>query len=95
MAATQPAPDRLLTLSEPDAVLNPDQWDPCRPTGPVKRLMSASFTRRRSGISPAPSRFGWRVCIETTLGSGTRKENGDREREEDDRHPKRQVLLLL
>src|SRR3712207_97517 len=36
------------------------------------RMRSASFTSRRSGISPVPSRFGWRVCMETTSGSGTR-----------------------
>jgi hypothetical protein len=36
------------------------------------RIRSASLTSRRSGISPAPSRLGWRVCIETTSGSGTR-----------------------
>src|SRR3954451_8139422 len=37
------------------------------------RIRRASFTSRRSGISPAPSRFGWRVCMETTSGSGTRR----------------------
>ncbi|WP_369800000.1 hypothetical protein [Modestobacter sp. Leaf380] len=36
------------------------------------RIRSAFFTRRRSGVSPAPSRLGWRVCIATTSGSGTR-----------------------
>ena len=36
------------------------------------RIRSASFTSRRSGISPAPSRLGWRVCIATTSGNGTR-----------------------
>ena len=36
------------------------------------RIRSASLTRRRSGISPVPSRLGWRVCIATTSGSGTR-----------------------
>lgn len=34
-------------------------------------MRSASLTRRRSGISPAPSRLGCRVCIETTSGNGT------------------------
>ncbi len=37
------------------------------------RIRSASLTNRRSGISPAPSRLGWRVCIATTSGSGTRR----------------------
>ena len=32
-------------------------------------MRSASLTSRRSGISPAPSRFGWRVCMETTSGA--------------------------
>ena len=36
------------------------------------RIRSASLTSRRSGISPAPSRLGWRVCMATTSGSGTR-----------------------
>ena len=35
------------------------------------RIRSASLTRRRSGISPVPSRFGCRVCIATTSGSRT------------------------
>ncbi len=35
------------------------------------RIRSASFTRRRSLISPVPSRLGWRHCIATTSGSGT------------------------
>ena len=32
------------------------------------RIRSASFTSRRSRISPWPSRFGWRVCMATTSG---------------------------
>ena len=36
------------------------------------RIRSASFTSRRSGVSPAPSRLGKRVCIATMSGSGTR-----------------------
>src|SRR3954447_11152162 len=36
------------------------------------RIRSASLTSRRSGISPVPSRFAWRVCMATTSGSGTR-----------------------
>jgi hypothetical protein len=35
-------------------------------------MRSASLTSRRSGISPAPSRLGWRVCMATTSGRGTR-----------------------
>ncbi len=36
------------------------------------RIRSASLTSRRSLTSPVPSRFGCRVCIATTSGSGTR-----------------------
>ena len=35
------------------------------------RIRNASLTSRRNGISPVPSRFGCRVCIATTSGSGT------------------------
>ena len=32
------------------------------------RIRNASLTRRRSWISPVPSRLGWRVCMLTTSG---------------------------
>ena len=35
------------------------------------RIRSASFTSRRSGISPVPSRFAWRHCMATTSRSAT------------------------
>ena len=35
------------------------------------RIRSASLTRRLSGISPWPSRLGWRHCMFTTSRSGT------------------------
>jgi hypothetical protein len=35
------------------------------------RIRRASLTRRRSGISPVPSRLGCRHCIDTTSRSGT------------------------
>ena len=34
------------------------------------RIRSASLTSRRSGISPVPSRLGWRHCIDATSRSG-------------------------
>ncbi len=40
-------------------------------TMPEGRIRNASFTSRRSGV-PALSRLGWRVCMETPSGNGTR-----------------------
>ena len=39
------------------------------------RIRSASLTRRRSRISPWPSRFGCRVCMATTSGRFGRSSN--------------------
>jgi hypothetical protein len=38
---------------------------------------SCNFAWRRSGISPGPLRFDWRVCMETMSGSGTRSPKAD------------------
>ena len=48
-----------------EALLLPHLADDRSGTG---RIRSASLTRRRSGISPVPSRFGCRVCMRDDVG---------------------------
>jgi hypothetical protein len=43
----------LLVLSKPGAELNPDQWSPRRPAGPVKQLAKQLLSRRLNSLEVA------------------------------------------
>ncbi len=45
----------VLTLSKPDAEMDPEQWAPSRPTGPVKRLLRRLLAQRLGSPHVAPA----------------------------------------
>jgi hypothetical protein len=45
----------VLTLFKPDAEIEPEQWDPSRPTGPVKRLLKRLLAQRLGSSHVAPT----------------------------------------
>ena len=56
------------------SAINRSRHSSCRTSPTISRdgrIRSASFTRRRSGISPGALQVGCRVCMPTTSGSGS------------------------